>query len=152
MHDIVKPHKHNEYTQDKFPEYKVGQSASFAKIITDADLILFAGLSGDTNPLHFDESFAKTTFFQGRITHGLLTAALISTVLGTKLPGPGCVYLSQNLKFIAPVKLGETVEARATIAEIISDKRRLLLKTECFVGDRVVIEGDAVIWVPKPKA
>ena len=101
---------HGYYIEDLEP----GMTAAFGKTITDADILMFAGVSGDTNPVHLNEEFAMGTPFQGRIAHGMLTASLISTVLGTKLPGPGCVYLSQNLKFLAPVRAGDTVRAEVT--------------------------------------
>ena len=99
-----------------------GMTAVFGKTITDADILMFAGVSGDTNPVHLNEEFALGTAFHGRIAHGMLTASLISTVLGTKLPGPGCIYLSQNLKFLAPVRAGDTVRAEVTIRSIDREK------------------------------
>src|SRR5215510_13403595 len=96
-------------------ELSEGMSAIFTKTVTEADIVLFAGISGDTNPVHLDEEFAKGTMFKGRIAHGMLTVAFISAVLGTRLPGPGSVYLGQSLKFTAPVRIGDTVRARATI-------------------------------------
>ena len=125
-----------------------GMSKVFAKTITEADLLLFAGVSGDTNPLHLDEEFARDTMFEGRIAHGMLTAALISTVIGTRLPGPGCIYLSQTLKFLAPVRIGDTVAARATVIEINPERKRVRLHTTCSVGDKVVLDGEALILVP----
>ena len=92
-------------------ELEEGMTAAFGKTITDADILMFAGVSGDTNPVHLNEEFAQGTSFAGRIAHGMLTASLISTVLGTKLPGPGCIYLSLSLMFLAPVRDGETVRA-----------------------------------------
>src|SRR5258706_3718581 len=124
----------------------VGQSASYAKTVTEADIVLFAGVSGDTNPVHLNQEFAEQTVFKGRIAHGMLSASFISTVLGTKLPGPGAIYLSQTLKFKAPVRPGETVVARATITAI--DKRRVTLATTCQIGEIVVIEGEAMVMVP----
>src|ERR671932_805667 len=131
------------YIEDLEP----GMTAVFGKTITDADILMFAGVSGDTNPVHLNEEFAMGTPFQGRIAHGMLSASFISTVLGTKLPGPGCIYMSQNLKFKAPVRIGDTVEARATITEIIPEKRRVAIKTVCSVGDTVVIDGEALLMV-----
>src|SRR3546814_10430641 len=93
-------------------------TAVFAKTVTDADITMFAGISGDTNPVHLDQSFAEKTMFAGRIAHGMLSASFISTVFGTRLPGPGCIYLRQDLRFQAPVKIGDTVEARVTVKEI----------------------------------
>lgn len=129
-------------------DLKVGMTASYAKTVTEADVVLFAGVSGDTNPVHLNEEFAKETMFQGRIAHGMLSASFISTVLGTKLPGPGCIYLSQNLKFRAPVRSGDTVSATATITDIVPDKKRVVMQTVCSVRNQVVIEGEAVVMVP----
>jgi len=125
-----------------------GQSASFAKTITDADIVLFAGVSGDTNPVHLDQTFAEKTPFKTRIAHGMLSAGFISTVFGTKLPGPGSIYMSQTLRFKAPVKIGDTVVATCTVTEIVAEKRRAMFSTVCKVGDTVVIEGEATIMVP----
>ena len=129
-------------------DLKTGQSASFAKTITDADIVLFAGVSGDTNPVHLDQTFAEKTPFKTRIAHGMLSAGFISTVFGTKLPGPGSIYMSQSLRFKAPVKIGDTVVATCTVTEIIAEKRRAMFSTICKVGDTIVIEGEAMIMVP----
>ncbi len=126
----------------------VGMTASFAKTVTEADIVLFAGISGDTNPVHLNQEYASGTMFQGRIAHGMLSAGFISAVLGTKLPGPGCIYMSQNLKFKAPVRAGDTVTARATVTELIPEKRRVVVRTVCTVGETVVIEGEALLMVP----
>ncbi|MEM8590636.1 MAG: MaoC family dehydratase [Pseudomonadota bacterium] len=129
-------------------DLSVGMSASFQKTVTEADIVLFAGVSGDTNPVHINEEYAKKTFFKGRIAHGMLGAAYISTVLGTRMPGPGAVYVSQNLRFRAPVRAGDTVTARVTVAEIVLEKGRALMNTMVTVGDTVVIEGDATVSLP----
>ena len=129
-------------------DLKVGMTASYAKTVTEADVVLFAGISGDTNPVHLNEEFAKETMFQGRIAHGMLSASFISTVLGTKLPGPGAIYLSQNLKFKAPVRCGDTVSATATITDIVAEKKRVVMQTTCSVRNQVVLEGEAVVMVP----
>jgi len=126
-----------------FDEIKLGQSAEFAKTVTEADIAGFAGVSGDFNPVHVNEEYAQTTMFKGRIAHGMLSAAFISTVLGTKLPGPGCIYVSQALKFKAPVRIGDTVVAKVTVTEIVAEKRRVTFACECRVGDTVVIDGAA---------
>ena len=126
----------------------VGQSASFTKTVTEADIVKFAEVSGDNNPVHLDESFAQTTMFKGRIAHGMLSAGFISTVIGTRLPGSGTIYMSQTLRFKAPVRIGDTVTATCTITEIIPEKRRAVLSTICKVGDTVVIEGEALVMVP----
>jgi 3-hydroxybutyryl-CoA dehydratase len=135
----------------RFEDLKVGMTAAFGKTITEADVLLFAGVSGDTNSLHVNEEFAKKTRFGKRIAHGMLSASLISTVLGTKLPGPGAIYMSQTLKFVLPVYLGDTVEARVTVAEINTQKRRIVMQTECTVGGEQVVVGEALIWVPPPE-
>jgi len=131
-----------------FEELEVGMSASFARTIGEADLLLFAGVSGDTNPVHLDEEFASGTMFGQRIAHGMLTASFISTVIGTKLPGPGCIYLSQSLRFKAPVKPGDTVVARVTLRELVPEKRKAIFDTVCTVRGRTVLEGEANILVP----
>jgi 3-hydroxybutyryl-CoA dehydratase len=125
-----------------------GMSASFGKTVSEADIVMFAGVSGDTNPVHLDQTFAEKTPFKTRIAHGMLSAGFISTVIGTKLPGPGAIYMSQTLRFKAPVKIGDTVTATCTITEIIPEKKRAVLSTICKVGDTVVIEGEALIMVP----
>lgn len=131
-----------------FEDLKVGMTAVYSKTITEADILMFAGVSGDTNPLHLDHDFAAETMFKGRIAHGMLAASLLSTIFGTKLPGPGCVYISQNLRFKAPVRAGDTVVARVTVHELIPDKHRVFFHCSCKVRDTVVIDGDAVIMVP----
>ena len=135
---------HGYYIED----LAVGMSAFFGKTVTDADLVLFSGVSGDTNPMHINRDFATGTRFGGPIVHGMLTASFISTVIGTRLPGPGCVYLSQSLRFKAPVRVGDTVQVRATVKEIQSERRRVIIDTVCMVGDTVVLDGEALIMVP----
>ena len=125
-----------------------GMSASTSKTVTETDIILFAGISTDVNPAHLDEEYAKGTMFGGRIAHGMLSAGFISTVLGTKLPGPGAIYLAQTLKFKAPVKIGDTVVARCTIKELTPEKRKAKFDTVCTVRGKVVLEGEADIMVP----
>ena len=112
---------------------------------------MFAGVSGDTNPIHLNDQYAAATPFKTRIAHGMLTASFISTVLGTKLPGPGCIYISQTLKFLAPVRAGDTVQARVTVSELVPKKRRASLKTVCTVDDKVVVDGEALMLVPSRK-
>jgi 3-hydroxybutyryl-CoA dehydratase len=132
-----------------FDEITVGQTALFGKTVTEADILAYAAASGDTNPVHLNEEFAKTSKFKTRIAHGMLSAGFISTVVGTKLPGPGCLYVSQTLRFLAPVKIGDTVIAKAEVIEKISEKRRLKLKTTCYCGDTVVIDGEAEVLIPR---
>ena len=126
----------------------VGQSAVFAKTVTEADIVLFAGITGDTNPAHLNEEYAASTMFKGRIAHGMLAAGFISAVLGTKLPGPGTIYLSQTLKFKAPVRIGDTVVARVTITSIVPEKKRVTMTTTAQVGSTIVVEGEAVVMAP----
>ncbi len=132
-----------------FEELEVGMSDSFAKPITEQDVETFAEISGDNNPVHLDAEYAATTMFKERIAHGILTASLLSAVLGTKLPGPGCIYLSQTLKFKAPVKLGEEVVATATVKELIEGKGRVVIACDCSVDGKTVLEGEAVMMVPR---
>lgn len=131
-------------------ELTVGQKASFSKTITETDVYLFAGVSGDINPAHVNEEYAKNTFFKGRIVHGMLSASLISAVIGMQLPGPGTIYASQTLKFTAPVRFGDTITANAEVAEILTEKNRVTLKTYCTNQDGVVVmAGEAVVLPPK---
>src|SRR3954464_3894956 len=139
---------HGYYLED----LSVGQSAMFGKTVTEADIMAFAGVSGDTNPIHLHEGFAKGTRFGQRIAHGMLSGSFISTVIGTKLPGPGAIYISQTMNFMAPVLIGETITAVATVSAIDATKRRVTLKTQCLNGDKVVIEGEAVVLVPRRAA
>lgn len=129
-------------------ELSVGMTAAYEHVVTAEDVEAFAAVSGDHNPVHLDEAYAKTTRFKGRIAHGLLAASYISTVLAAKLPGPGTIYLGQTLAFKAPVRLGDKVEARATVSEIFPDKGRVILKTQCRVGETVVIDGEATVLAP----
>src|SRR5215468_7072887 len=122
-----------------------GMSASFAKTITEADIIMFAGASGDNNAMHINEEFARQTQFKGRIAHGMLSASVISAAIAGRLPGPGTIYLGQNLRFKAPVRPGDTVHATVTVKELATEKKRVTLTTVCTVGGKVVIEGDAVV-------
>ena len=135
------------YTID---EVEIGQSASFTKTVTEADAYNYAGVSGDFNPAHINEEYAKNTFFKTRIAHGMISAGFISAVLGTKLPGPGTIYLGQDLKFTKPVRFGDTITATCTVEEIIKEKNRLILTTVCTNQDgEVVIDGKAIVLAPK---
>ena len=126
--------------------YQVGQSASVTKTITETDVYLFAGITGDLNPAHVNETYAAGTRFKHRIAHGMLSAGLISAVLGTQLPGPGTIYMSQSLKFLAPVYLGDTITATATIKELIPEKNRAVLTTEVVNQEgKVVTAGEAML-------
>lgn len=132
-----------------FESLHTGMSAEFSKTITETDIVNFAGISGDFNPVHINEEFARKTRFEGRIAHGMLSAAFISTVLGTRLPGPGCIYVSQTLKFKAPVRIGDTVTAHVEISDMNTEKAFVTMKTICLVGDKTVIDGEAVLKVPR---
>ena len=138
----------NELNGYDIEDLEVGMSAAYGHTVSEADILMFAGVSGDTNPVHLNEEFGAATMFGGRIAHGMLSASYISTVFGTKLPGPGCIYLSQSLRFKAPVRIGDTVVARATVVELNTDKRRARFKTECTVAGKVVLDGEAEIMVP----
>jgi 3-hydroxybutyryl-CoA dehydratase len=129
-------------------DLSVGMTATFEHTVAEGDVVKFAEISGDHNPVHLDEGYARTTRFKGRIVHGMLTASFLSTVIASRLPGPGTIYLTQNLSFRAPVRIGDRVEARVTVTDIIREKARVVLKTVCRVGDTVVIDGDALVMVP----
>ncbi len=123
----------------------VGMSAGIAKTITEADILLFTAVSTDTNAVHLDEEYGKTTMFGGRIAHGMLSASLLSAVLGTRLPGSGVIYISQSLRFKAPVRIGDTVHATVTVREVMAEKCRVVLDTACTVAGKAVIEGEATV-------
>src|SRR5690606_38688843 len=129
-------------------ELHVGMTAETSRTVTDADILMFAGVSGDMNPVHMDDEFAATTMFKGRIAHGFLTVSFVSSVLGTKMPGPGAVYVSQTVRFLSPVRAGDTVVSRATVIGLLPEKRRVTLDTRCIVRDKVVLEGEAVVFIP----
>lgn len=139
------PVKRQGYTID---DLAIGMTDSFEKTVSEADIVAFADVSGDHNPLHLDQAYAETTIFKGRIAHGMMSAAFLSTVFGTQMPGPGCIYLSQSLKFLAPVKIGDTVVAKVTVREIDAERRKVTFDTVCTVGDTVVVEGEAKLKVP----
>jgi 3-hydroxybutyryl-CoA dehydratase len=129
-------------------DLSVGMSATYERTVTEADVVKFAQISGDHNPVHLDEAFALHTRFKGRIVHGMLSASFLSTVIASRLPGPGTIYLAQNLSFRAPVRIGDKVEAKVTVIDIVPDRARVMLKTVCRVGETVVIDGDALVMVP----
>ena len=135
-------------------ELSVGDRAEFTKTVSESDVYLYAGVTGDFNPAHINEPHAEKTFFRTRIAHGMLPAGFISAILGTRLPGPGTIYMGQTLKFRAPVLIGDTITASAEVMEIIADKNRVRLKTTCQNQDGVVvIDGEAVVSPPKlPKS
>ena len=135
----------NELDGYDIEDLKIGMSASFAKTITEADIVLFAAASGDNNALHINEEFARSTQFKGRIAHGMLSASVISAAIAGRLPGPGTIYLAQNLRFRAPVRPGDTVHAKVTVNELIPEKSRARLTTVCTVRGEIVIDGDALV-------
>lgn len=135
-----------------FEDLALGQTASFGKTVTEADIVLFAAVTGDTNPMHLNAEYAKDTIFGERIAHGMLAAGLITKVLGTQLPGPGTIYLSQNLKFRAPVRIGQTVTATVEVVALHPEKHRATLKTVCTVAGEPVLEGEAYVSVPSRAA
>ena len=132
-----------------FDGLKVGMTERLKKTIASSDVIGFAQLTGDRNPIHLSEHFAARTAFGRRIAHGLYTASLISAVLGTRLPGPGAIYISQTLNFRAPVKIGDTVTVIVTVAELIPEKSRARLSCVCKVGRQLVLDGEALVKVPR---
>ena len=131
-----------------FEDLTTGQSATFTKTVTEADIVKFAEISGDTNPVHLDATYAATTMFKQRIAHGMLSVGFISAVFGTVMPGPGSIYVAQNLKFKAPVKIGDTVTARVEVTGNIPEKKFVTFKTQCLVNGKAVIDGDATLMVP----
>jgi 3-hydroxybutyryl-CoA dehydratase len=135
----------NELKGYDFEDLRPGMSARYAKTISEADILLFAEASGDFNAVHVNEQFARTTPFNGRIAHGMLTASIISAAIAGRLPGPGSVYVGQNLRFKAPVRPGDTVQVEVVVKELIPGKRRVVLATVCTVDGKVVIDGDAVV-------
>src|SRR4051812_45958254 len=132
-----------------FEDLTVGMSESFSKVVSSSDVVGFAELTGDRNPIHLAQHFAAKTPFKTRIAHGLYTASLISAVLGTRLPGPGAIYISQTLNFRAPVKIGDTVVVTVTVADLMAEKSRARLSCVCTVESEIVLDGEALVKVPK---
>ncbi len=136
--------------QGKFLEdLSVGQTAEQVRVVGEADIVAFAEVTGDTNPVHLDADYAATTSFGQRIAHGMLSAGYISAVLGTQLPGPGAIYLSQSLKFKRPVRIGDEVAAQVTVTDINAAKAQVTLATVCKVNGKAVVDGEAVVMVPR---
>jgi 3-hydroxybutyryl-CoA dehydratase len=131
-----------------FEDLAVGMEASYTRAVTEADLHAFAAVTGDSNPIHLDVAYAARTPFKERIAHGMLSAGYISAVLGTRLPGPGAVYVSQTLSFRGPVKIGDTVTAHVKLRELVAGKRRAVFDCRCSIADKSVLEGEAVLMVP----
>jgi 3-hydroxybutyryl-CoA dehydratase len=128
-------------------DLEIGMTEVYAKTISEADIVMYAGVSGDTNPVHLNAEFAEKTIFKERIAHGMLSAGLLSTIFGTKLPGPGAIYMNQNLNFKAPVCIGDTVVARVTLREIHG--KRVTFDCSCTIGETVVLDGEATLMVSK---
>jgi 3-hydroxybutyryl-CoA dehydratase len=141
-------------TGKSIDQIKVGDTAEFAKTVTETDIYLYAGITGDFNPAHVNEVYAKNTFFKTRIAHGMLTAGFISAIIANQLPGPGTIYLKQDLSFLAPVHIGDTITGRVEIVELIPEKNRVRIKTTCSNQDGViVISGEGLVSPPKaPKS
>lgn len=131
-----------------FEDLQLGQQAQLSKTVGEKDIVAFAELSGDRNPVHLDAAYAATTMFKERIAHGMLSAAYISAVFGMQLPGPGAIYVSQTLSFKGPVKIGDTVVTTVKVAELMPEKRRVRFECVCTVNDKAVVQGDAVLMVP----
>jgi len=131
-------------------ELKVGDTAEFTKTVSEADIYMYAGVTGDVNPAHIDEVHASKTFFKTRIAHGMLLAGFISTVVGNRLPGYGTIYVRQEVNFLSPVRIGDTVTARAEVVEVIKEKNRVRLKTTCTnQNGATVVDGEALVSPPK---
>ena len=131
-------------------QLQVGDTAQFSKTVSESDIYLFAGITGDLNPAHVNEDYARNTYFETRIAHGMLTASFISTVIGTMLPGPGTIYMRQEVSFLAPVKIGDTVNAIVEVLEIMADKKKVRLKTYCVNQDQTtVVDGEALVSPPR---
>lgn len=131
-----------------FEDLEIGMEASLTREVTEGDIVQFADISGDQNPVHIDADYAATTIFKERIAHGMLTAAYISALFGMHLPGPGAIYITQTLNFKAPVKIGALVKARVVVIDLVPAKRRALFDCFCLVKDRIVLDGEAMLMVP----
>jgi 3-hydroxybutyryl-CoA dehydratase len=133
-------------------DLEVGQTAELTRTVAEGDLTAFAQVTGDANPLHLDEAYAAATPFKGRVAHGMLSAGYISAVLGTQLPGPGAIYVSQTLSFRRPVRIGDAVTARVKIIAIDTARGRVAFETTCTVAGKTVVDGEAVVVVPRRPA
>ena len=139
-------------TRKTIEQIKLGDTAYFSKTVSESDVYLYAGITGDLNPAHINEAHAKNTFFKTRIAHGMLTAGFISNILGMQLPGPGTIYMRQSLNFLAPVRFGDTITALVEVIDVIAEKNRVRLKTTCTNQEgTVVLDGEAMVIPPKAK-
>ena len=136
----------------RLEDLSIGQTAERRHVVGEGDIDAFAAVSGDTNPVHLDATYAARTRFGGRIAHGMLAASYLSALLGTELPGPGAVYVSQTLRFRRPVRIGDDVTARVTVAAIDAERGRVTLETVCLVDGKTVVEGEAVVMVERRSA
>jgi 3-hydroxybutyryl-CoA dehydratase len=135
-----------------FEDLYLGMEAAYSRIVTESDIAIYAVLTGDNNPLHLDAEFAAGTIFKTRIAHGMLTAGYLSTIFGTRLPGPGCIYVSQSLSFRGPVRIGDDVTAKVVLTELIAAKKRAIFACDCSVAGKTVLQGEAVLMVPSRAA
>lgn len=150
MSGVHETEKEEKMTGKTIAEIQIGDAAEFSKTVSETDIYLYAGITGDFNPAHINAAYAEKTFFKTRIAHGMLTAGFISTILGTSLPGPGTIYLKQELRFLAPVRIGDTITARAEVTARMEDKNKITLKTTCTNQDgTLVLDGEAMVSPPK---
>ena len=134
-----------------YEQLSIGEAAEFSKTVSESDVYLFAGITGDFNPAHINEAYAQNTFFKGRIAHGMLSAGFVSAVIAMQLPGPGTIYMRQNLNFLAPVRIGDTVTARVTVVEKLDVKKRVRLETNCYNQEGTqLVSGEALVSPPRP--
>ena len=138
----------SDVKEARLEDLEVGQSFTTVNVVSDGDVVKFSEVTGDVNPIHLDDTYAKKSIFGERIAHGMISASYISAIFGTKFPGPGSIYLSQNLKFKAPVKIEDTVKTTVTIMDLNQRRKRVTLNCECRVGDTVVLTGEAQLMVP----
>lgn len=140
--------KNKLFNKIPIDQIKIGMNVSYSQTITDADIKAFAGISGDRNPLHLDEEYAQNSRYKKRVAHGLMTASYFSALFGTKIPGEGCVYISQSLQFKRPVYIGDTVTALVEVTKIDMDNKRVRFRTTCKVKNKIVTDGEAEIFIP----
>ncbi len=139
------------FNQVPIEEIHEGMEVSYSQTITDADVKAFAGVSGDRNPVHIDDEYAENSRFKKRIAHGMMSASYFSALFGTKIPGEGCVYVAQSLQFKRPVYLGDTVTATVVVTKVSIDNRRVFFRTTCKVKNKIVIDGEAELYIPLEK-
>ena len=134
-----------------YDQLEIGDTAEFSKTVSESDVYLYAGITGDLNPAHINEDYAQTTFFKNRIAHGMLSGGFISAVIGMKLPGPGTIYMSQKLNFLAPVRIGDTITAKVEVVEKLDEKKKVRLETNCYNQEGTqLVSGEALVSPPRP--